>query len=104
MLERNYDALQFDGTYRPWRSLQLDGSYTLQIKNHGNFEGEGTNQPGVPSIAFDYPEIFDPDRHFPYGRLNDFQRHKIRLWESTTSISAASAPSTSAASGATTPG
>ena len=80
MLERNYDALQFDGTYRPWRSLQLDGSYTLQIKNHGNFEGEGTNQPGVPSIAFDYPEIFDPDRHFPYGRLNDFQRHKIRLW------------------------
>ncbi len=79
-LQRNYDALQFDGTYRPWRALQLDGSYTLQIKNEGNFEGEATNQPGVPSIAFDYPEIFDPDRHFPYGRLNDFQRHKIRVW------------------------
>ena len=79
-LQRNYDALQFDGTYRPWRSLQLDGSYTLQIKNEGNFEGEGTNRPGIPSIAFDYPEIFDPARHYPYGRLNDFQRHKIRVW------------------------
>lgn len=79
-LQRNYDALQFDGTYRPWRRLQLDGSYTLQIKNEGNFEGEGTNQPGVPSIAFDHPEVYDPARHYPYGRLNDFQRHKIRVW------------------------
>ena len=79
-LERNYDALQFDGRYRLTSRFQLDGSYTVQIRNEGNFEGEGTNQPGVPSIAFDYPEIFRPERNYPYGRLNDFQRHKIRIW------------------------
>ena len=79
-LERNYDALQFDGRYRLFDSFQLVGSYTVQIRNEGNFEGEGTNQPGVPSVAFDYPEIFRPERNYPFGRLNDFQRHKIRIW------------------------
>ena len=79
-LERNYDALQFDGRYSVTSRFQLDGSYTVQIRNEGNFEGEGTNQPGSPSVAFDYPEIFTPERNYPFGRLNDFQRHKIRIW------------------------
>ena len=79
-LERNYDALQFDGRYRLFDSFQLDGSYTVQIRNEGNFEGEATNQPGISSVAFDYPEIFTPERNYPFGRLNDFQRHKIRIW------------------------
>ena len=79
-LERNYDALQFDGRYSLTSRFQLDGSYTVQIRNEGNFEGEATNQPAVPSIAFDYPEIFPADRLYPFGRLNDFQRHKIRIW------------------------
>ena len=26
--------------------LNLYGNYTLQLKNDGNFEGEGANQPG----------------------------------------------------------
>lgn len=80
LLERNYDALQFDGRYSVTSRFQLDGSYTVQLRNEGNFEGEGTNQPGVPSIAFDYPEVFTPARNYPFGRLNDFQRHKIRIW------------------------
>ena len=79
-LERNYDALQFDGRYSVTSRFQLDGSYTVQIRNEGNLEGEATNQPGVASVAFDYPEIFTPQRHYPFGRLNDFQRHKIRIW------------------------
>ncbi len=80
LLERNYDALQFDGRYRVTSRFQLDGSYTVQLRNEGNFEGEATNQPGVASVAFDYPEIFPADRLYPYGRLNDFQRHKVRIW------------------------
>ena len=80
LLQRNYDALQFDGRYSVTSRFQLDGSYTVQLRNEGNFEGEGTNQPGVPSIAFDYPEVFTPERNYPFGRLNDFQRHKIRIW------------------------
>jgi hypothetical protein len=50
------------------------------MKNHGNFEGEAANQPGAPSLFGDYPESFTAERHFPYGRLDDFQRHKLRLW------------------------
>lgn len=79
-LERNYDALQFDGRYRLFDRFQLDGSYTVQLRNEGNFEGEATNQPGISSDAFDYPEIFTPERNYPLGRLNDFQRHKVRIW------------------------
>ena len=59
-LERNYDALQFDGRYSLTSRFQLDGSYTVQIRNEGNFEGEGTNQPGVPSIAFGLPGDLPP--------------------------------------------
>ena len=80
LLERNYDALQFDGRYSVTSRFQLDGSYTVQIRNEGNFEGENTNQPGVSSVAFDYPEIFTAERNYPFGRLNDFQRHKVRIW------------------------
>ena len=80
LLERNYDALQFDGRYSVTSRFQLDGSYTVQLRNEGNFEGEATNQPGISSVAFDYPEIFTPERNYPLGRLNDFQRHKIRIW------------------------
>ena len=79
-LERKYDALQFDGRYRVTSNFLLDGSYTAQINNEGNFEGEGTNQPGSSSAAFDYPEITTADRYFPFGRLDDYQRHKVRLW------------------------
>ena len=80
LLQRNYDALQFDGRYSVTSRFQLDGSYTVQIRNEGNFEGENTNQPGVASVAFNYPEIYAADRHYPFGRLNDFQRHKVRIW------------------------
>ncbi|HXH25086.1 MAG TPA: hypothetical protein VNI78_07550 [Vicinamibacterales bacterium] len=52
----------------------------MQIKNHGTFEGEAGNQPGNPSIWFDYPEMLPPNRYAPYGRLDEFQRHKLYLW------------------------
>ena len=79
-LERRYDAIQFDGRYQVTGNFLIDGSYTGQINNEGNFEGEGTNTPGSPSAAFDYPEITPANRYFPFGRLDDFQRHKARVW------------------------
>ena len=30
----------------------------------------------------DYPEIYVASRDFPMGRVDDFQRHKVRLWAS----------------------
>ena len=79
-LERNYDGLEFQGRYRVADNFLIDGSYTVQITNEGNFEGEATSQPGVTSAAFDYPEVTPADRFFPLGRLDDFQRHKLRVW------------------------
>jgi hypothetical protein len=79
-LKRNYDGLEFQGRFQATSNFVIDGSYTAQLKNEGNYEGEATNQPGVPSAAFDYPEVTPADRFFPLGRLDDFQRHKLRLW------------------------
>ena len=79
-LERRYDALVFDGRLQATRNFLLDGSWTVQLANEGNFEGEGTNTPGSASNAFDWPEVTPAARYFPYGRLNDYQKHKMRLW------------------------
>ncbi len=78
--ERNYQALLFQANYRPWSRLSVDGHWTVQLKNEGNFEGEAQNQPGISSSLGDYPEILVPSRNFPIGRLNGFQRNKVRLW------------------------
>ena len=79
-LERTYDAMQFLGHYRITHRFFVDGSWTVQINNNGNFEGETTNRPAIPSVAFDWPEITPASRYFPTGRLDEFQRHKIRVW------------------------
>ena len=79
-LVRRYDALVVDGRVQATRNLLLDGSWTVQLRNSGNFEGEGTNTPGSTSNAFDWPEVTPANRYFPYGRLDDYQQHKVRLW------------------------
>ena len=77
---RDYQALQFMSRARFTSKLWVEGHWTVQLKNNGDFEGEAANQPGNPELFFNYPEILDPDRYFPTGRLNEFQRHKVRLW------------------------
>lgn len=78
--EREYRALIFEGRYPLFRDLSLNGHWTVQLRNHGNFEGEGINTPGVSSPFGDYPELLNEARYYPAGRLNDYQRHKLRLW------------------------
>ena len=79
---REYQALQLQGRYRITDNWSANIGWTYQLKNDGNFEGEGTNTPGISSSFGDYPEILGPaeSRIFPQGRLNDFQEHKVRLW------------------------
>jgi outer membrane receptor protein involved in Fe transport len=77
---REYRGLQLQSNYRLFDNLSIEGHYTLQIRNRGNFEGEATNQPGISSLVGDYPEILVAQRNYPVGRVNDFQRHKMRLW------------------------
>jgi hypothetical protein len=77
---REYEAIQLIGRCRLNDDWILDGNYTYQIKNDGNFEGEGTNTPGISSVIGDYPEIRSMEQHFPIGPLDDFQEHRLRLW------------------------
>lgn len=77
--KREYQALQLQSRYRPLANLTLDLTYTHQLKNDGNFEGEGVNTPGIGSTFGDYPEMLVESRFNPTGRLNDYQEHKARL-------------------------
>ena len=77
---REYRAVVLQSRYRFFERLQLSGNYTLQLRNHGNYEGEGTNTPGSTSIIGDYPEATSEARHYPEGRLQSYQQHKLRAW------------------------
>ena len=78
--EREYQALEFQSAYPLGASLAVNGHWTLQLRNHGNFEGESANNPAIGTLIGDYPEIYNAQRSFPSGRLDDFQRHKVRVW------------------------
>jgi hypothetical protein len=81
-MKRDYQAFQLESRVRFTDRLFIEGHWTVQIKNHGNFEGEAANQPGNPSVFGDYPQMYSEALHFPYGRLDEFQRHKVRIWTS----------------------
>jgi hypothetical protein len=78
--ERRYQGLELQSSYRPRPNITVNAQWTVQIDNDGNFEGESANNPASPSLIGDYPEILVADRSFPDGRLDDFQRHKVRIW------------------------
>ena len=80
ILQRNYDGLQIETRYRLFSDLLLNGSWTIQLRNEGNFDGEGTNTPGVSSVYGDWPEVTPADRFHPWGRLDDYQKHRVRVW------------------------
>jgi len=77
---RDYQAVQFEAAYRPTAPLSLNGHWTVQLENDGTFEGESSSGPAQPSLIGDYPEIYVASRSFPDGRLDDFQRNKVRVW------------------------
>lgn len=79
-LTREYRALQAQFAYHLRDAWRFGGSWTHQFRNFGNYEGEGANTPGATSLFGDNPEVFNAERHFPLGRLNDFQGDKVRVW------------------------
>ncbi|MGH9349013.1 MAG: hypothetical protein ACRD26_17280, partial [Vicinamibacterales bacterium] len=76
---REYQAVLLQSNYRLRDRWSANAHWTVQLRNHGNFEGENTNQPGISTTVGDYPEML-VERNYPTGRLNDFQRHKVRAW------------------------
>jgi hypothetical protein len=77
---REYRALQLQTRYNPFTWMPIHASWTYQIRNHGTFEGEATNQPGNWSTFGEYPEMRNIARNEPFGRIDDFQQHKVRMW------------------------
>jgi hypothetical protein len=77
---REYRAIQLQTRYNPFTWMPVHASWTMQIRNHGTLEGEATNQPGNWSSFGEYPEMRNLARNEPYGRVDDFQRHKLRMW------------------------
>lgn len=77
---RRYQGVELTGHYQLRSNWTAAAQWTLQLKNEGNYEGEAPNQPGAPSLLGDYPELLTAERNFPLGRLDDFQRHKLRVW------------------------
>jgi len=82
LVKRSFQELLLQNGYRFRSNLSFGASYTLQIKNEGNSNVEAANQPGINSLFGNFPEIYGPaiDRYLPYGRLADYQRHKLRLY------------------------
>jgi outer membrane receptor protein involved in Fe transport len=81
-LFRDYQAMILQSGYRVRDNVTVNGHYTLQLRNHGNFVGEAPGVPGQSSIYGNFPEIYGPalDRLLPEGRLDNFQRHKLRVY------------------------
>ena len=77
---RDYQALVLEAQFKISSRWSINGHYTLMLQDAGNEEGETTNQPGATSRIGDYPGILDDVRHVSTGRLQDFQRHKLRVW------------------------
>ncbi len=76
--KREYQAVELQSRYSIWSNWSIEGNYTLQIKNDGNYEGEGGQAIGATPFG-DRPEIASP-RNNPTGRLSQFQEHKVRIW------------------------
>jgi hypothetical protein len=81
-LSRDYRAMVLESGYRLGNAITVNGHYTLQFRNNGRFAGEAPNVPGATSIYGNFPEIYGPalDRLLPDGRLDNFQRHKLRVY------------------------
>ena len=81
-LFRDYQAMILQSGYRVRDNITINGHYTMQLRNDGNFAGEAAGVPGQSSIFGNFPEIYGPalNRLLPEGRLDNFQRHKLRVY------------------------
>jgi hypothetical protein len=76
--KRSYQAADIQAHYDLTRNWGLEGNWTHQFKNNGNYEGE-TGQ-SIPTSPFgNRPEMQDP-RELPTGRLAQFEADRFRMW------------------------
>ena len=76
--EREYDAVQTQFRFEPWRRLRIGGNYTWSHLR-GNVFGESTSGPETGD-ALSYPEYKQESWNHPMGDLAQDQRHRLRMW------------------------
>ncbi|HEV3063139.1 MAG TPA: TonB-dependent receptor [Vicinamibacterales bacterium] len=80
LAHRMYSGMVFQSRYQITKSWSVNGQYTLELKNDGNYAGEATNQPGATSRIGDYPEAYPANRFYPDGRLPGYEQSRMRAW------------------------
>ncbi|HPW54302.1 MAG: TonB-dependent receptor [Thermoanaerobaculaceae bacterium] len=78
-LERTYDSLQTQFTWRVTDRLSAGGSYTWS-KLYGNVIGETTGSGAVSLGVFEYPEFKAFKQYNPKGLLASDATHRARLY------------------------
>ena len=80
--ERTYDALAVPGRLPARLQVERRRATTrCSSRTTATRKVKAANQPGAPSFFSGYyPELFNEARTYPIGRLDDFQRHRVRAW------------------------
>jgi hypothetical protein len=76
---REYQALLVEGRYPASDHWSVEGNWTHQIKNDGNYESQAGQTINTSGLG-NYREIFSPERNFPQGRLAGYEADVVRLW------------------------
>ena len=76
--KRKYQASELQGHYDITQAWAVDGNWTHQFKNDGNYEGEGGQALGTSAVG-DRPEIQSP-RELPMGHLAQYEANRLRAW------------------------
>ena len=76
--KRSYQSVDLQSHYDITRNWGVEGNWTHQFKNNGNYEGE-SGQSIPTTVIGDRPEMQDP-REFTTGRLAQFEADRARLW------------------------
>ena len=79
VLERTYEGLLINGTYRVTDRFNVGGSVTI-ADAEGNFNGEGAGTGPITGNVFEYPEFKDFAEHNPTRDLAINQRFNVRTW------------------------
>ena len=78
-LERTYDGVQLQGSYRFLRNFTFGGNYTWS-ELQGNVEAEAASFATVLNDEFNLPEYRNFERNRPVGALDADIRHRANLW------------------------
>ena len=77
--ERKYKAVVLQGRYNFTNNWSLEGNWTHELDNNGNYEGQGGQGIGTSGIGVK-PEFFSRARNYPDGHLSGYQADQIHLW------------------------